>query len=259
MLQGLSWPLKLTQNSARHLPQLIQFSSCVLTRSGKLIFRDEWKPTPRFRSSPSQPAAPTAGYALLVPLVLKVPFCSYHSIRAHSPSHSWITIQSGSNVYRVPLPNWLDSFSTPDSPAAPVSESAHAPALPPASVSEPVSAPVSSPPYKPAGLPTPSVLEVEPEPQGFVARLLKDNDDVYNKLINHPFPQSLGNGSASLDGFRYYMIVSYLLRLHLDHLFTPNSNRVARHKVFRALCPLEDACCCPFARFQGHRGLRLTS
>ncbi len=115
----------------------------------------------------------------------------------------------------MPLPNWLDSFSdvtlTPASPAAaPVSESAYAPALAPASVSEHVSTPVSSPPHKPAGVLTPSVLEVEPQPEGFVARLLKDNKVVYNELINHPFPQSLGNGSASLDGFRYYMIVSYL-------------------------------------------------
>ncbi|KAG6843380.1 hypothetical protein H0H87_005260, partial [Tephrocybe sp. NHM501043] len=39
-----------------------------------------------------------------------------------------------------------------------------------------------------------------------VTKLLKDNIDVYEELLNHPFPQSLGNGTASLDGFRYYMI-----------------------------------------------------
>jgi hypothetical protein len=43
-----------------------------------------------------------------------------------------------------------------------------------------------------------------------VAELLKRNQDVFDEVINHPFPRALGNGTASLDGFRYYMIVSHL-------------------------------------------------
>ena len=43
-----------------------------------------------------------------------------------------------------------------------------------------------------------------------VAELLKKNEDVFDEVINHPFPRALGKGTASLDGFRYYMIVGYL-------------------------------------------------
>ncbi|KAI6107725.1 hypothetical protein EV401DRAFT_429959 [Pisolithus croceorrhizus] len=42
--------------------------------------------------------------------------------------------------------------------------------------------------------------------EGAVAELLKRNRDVFEKIINHSFPRKLGDGTASLDGFRYYMI-----------------------------------------------------
>ncbi|KAI6160606.1 hypothetical protein EDD17DRAFT_1600181 [Pisolithus thermaeus] len=44
------------------------------------------------------------------------------------------------------------------------------------------------------------------DPEGAVAELLKRNCDVFEKIINHSFPRKLGDGTASLDGFRYYMI-----------------------------------------------------
>ncbi|KAJ7762886.1 hypothetical protein B0H16DRAFT_1805605 [Mycena metata] len=48
-------------------------------------------------------------------------------------------------------------------------------------------------------------------PADAVAELLERNKDAYNNVINHPFPRALGDGTASLDGFRHYMIVSKLL------------------------------------------------
>ena len=80
----------------------------------------------------------------------------------------------------------------------------------------------------------------------------KDNDDVFDRLINHPFPQALGDGSASLDGFRYYMIVSEARRFfHLDYALTPN--RVARHIVSGGLRALKDGCGCLVPQLQGRR------
>lgn len=79
---------------------------------------------------------------------------------------------------------------------------------------------VPTPPPSTAAVPKPEAvkplatsptLKSPPQPQlqeDAVEKLLKDNDDVFDSLINHPFPQALGDGSASLDGFRYYMIVS---------------------------------------------------
>ncbi|KAJ7744664.1 hypothetical protein B0H16DRAFT_1559768 [Mycena metata] len=52
-----------------------------------------------------------------------------------------------------------------------------------------------------------------PQPQiqeGAVAELLEKNQDVFDKVLNHPFPQAFGKGSASLDGFRHYMIQDWL-------------------------------------------------
>ncbi|KAJ7722699.1 hypothetical protein B0H16DRAFT_1599958, partial [Mycena metata] len=52
-------------------------------------------------------------------------------------------------------------------------------------------------------LPSPS----QPQPQeDAVAELLRRNQKVFNEVINHPFPRAFGKGTASLDGFRYYMI-----------------------------------------------------
>ena len=41
-----------------------------------------------------------------------------------------------------------------------------------------------------------------------VQNLIDKSGGCYNNLTKHAFPQKLANGTASLDGFRYYMIVS---------------------------------------------------
>ena len=41
-----------------------------------------------------------------------------------------------------------------------------------------------------------------------VQDLINNSGGCYNELIGHEFPQKLANATASLDGFRYYMIVS---------------------------------------------------
>ncbi|KAJ7750655.1 hypothetical protein B0H16DRAFT_1549743 [Mycena metata] len=59
----------------------------------------------------------------------------------------------------------------------------------------------------PPGPVFPPQLQIQ---EGVVAELLEKNQDVYNKVINHPFPQAFGKGIASLDGFRHYMIQDWL-------------------------------------------------
>lgn len=78
--------------------------------------------------------------------------------------------------------------SAPPSAYAPRPESAYAPQL----------ESTSKPP------PQPELRE------DAVAELLEKNQDVLDEVINHPFPRALGKGTASLDGFRYYMIVGHL-------------------------------------------------
>ncbi|KAJ7744662.1 hypothetical protein B0H16DRAFT_1559759 [Mycena metata] len=53
-------------------------------------------------------------------------------------------------------------------------------------------------------------LPPQPQIQGAVAELLEKNQDVFDRVLNHPFPQAFGKGSASLDGFRHYMIANWL-------------------------------------------------
>ena len=80
------------------------------------------------------------------------------------------------------------------------------------SASAPASTITAGPTPAPASTPTPAPTS-QPQSQlqeDAVAELLKRNKDVLDELINHPFPRTLGNGTASLDGFRYYMIVSHL-------------------------------------------------
>ncbi|KAG8710426.1 hypothetical protein FRC09_000143 [Ceratobasidium sp. 395] len=50
----------------------------------------------------------------------------------------------------------------------------------------------------------------------FIRALIEDNEDVWKRLVNHPFCLLMGNGSASLDGFKEYMIndIRFLLRLY---------------------------------------------
>ncbi|KAJ7511528.1 hypothetical protein B0H11DRAFT_707716 [Mycena galericulata] len=61
----------------------------------------------------------------------------------------------------------------------------------------------------PAASPLTPGSTVPPGPQfkeDAVAELLERNKDVFDNVINHQFPRALGEGTASLDGFRYYMI-----------------------------------------------------
>jgi hypothetical protein len=91
----------------------------------------------------------------------------------------------------------------PSTPPPPTTLPAPAPAPAPAPPPPPPAAAAAAPPTPPKPPPQSQLQE------DAVAKLLEDNDDVFDKLINHPFPQALGDGSASLDGFRYYMIVSH--------------------------------------------------
>ncbi|KAG6819745.1 hypothetical protein H0H93_009092 [Arthromyces matolae] len=119
--------------------------------TGELIFRDEWKPTPRTRTQTTESHRLQQGQASPGP----------------PPSPATTTTPTTSR----PSPG----------PATP-------PGVPPTQLfHEPITQP--------------------PDPiEDAVAKLLRINHDVFDGLLNHPFPRSLGNGSASLDGFRYYMI-----------------------------------------------------
>ncbi|KAF8125682.1 hypothetical protein K438DRAFT_1005370 [Mycena galopus ATCC 62051] len=72
--------------------------------------------------------------------------------------------------------------------------------------------PVSTPLPSAASAPALPVLPGPPPPpqpqiqEDAVAELLKKNKAVFDQVINHSFPRKLGEGTASLDGFRYYMI-----------------------------------------------------
>ncbi|KAG9120563.1 hypothetical protein FRC07_003888 [Ceratobasidium sp. 392] len=44
----------------------------------------------------------------------------------------------------------------------------------------------------------------------FVDALIENNKDLWTKLLNHPFCQKMGNGSARLDGFKDYMVQDFL-------------------------------------------------
>jgi len=124
-------------------------------------------------------------------------FSSCRLVRAQSQSLSWL----------APILNHLGlsggiqpQQDQPSSPSPPTTLPAPAPA-PPVPASPPAAVPASPAPPK-----------CPPQPQlqdDAVGKLLEDNDDVFDRLINHPFPRALGDGSASLDGFRYFMIVSH--------------------------------------------------
>ncbi|KAJ7858373.1 hypothetical protein B0H14DRAFT_662277 [Mycena olivaceomarginata] len=54
---------------------------------------------------------------------------------------------------------------------------------------------------------------LSPELEGLAGpteELLARNQDVFDAVINHAFPRAFGKGSASLDGFRYYMVQDML-------------------------------------------------
>ncbi|KAJ7842386.1 hypothetical protein B0H14DRAFT_2586401 [Mycena olivaceomarginata] len=53
---------------------------------------------------------------------------------------------------------------------------------------------------------------------GPAAELVARNQDLFDAVINHPFPRAFGTGTASLDGFRYYMVQ--------DMLYLPTCTRI---------------------------------
>ncbi|QRV81663.1 UNC-50 family protein [Ceratobasidium sp. AG-Ba] len=56
--------------------------------------------------------------------------------------------------------------------------------------------------------------------QDFIDALIEDNKELWDRFQNHPFPAMMGNGSASLEGFKNYMIQDFLyLRGYLRFLF----------------------------------------
>ncbi|KAJ7750600.1 hypothetical protein B0H16DRAFT_1887778 [Mycena metata] len=84
--------------------------------------------------------------------------------------------------------------------------------LPTPSAYAPASESPSSTATGPASLLSPGHT-LPPQPQiqeGAVAELLEKNQDVFKKVIDHRFPCALGDGTASLDGFRNYMIQDWL-------------------------------------------------
>ncbi|KAK2460463.1 hypothetical protein APHAL10511_007510 [Amanita phalloides] len=130
-------------------------------KADRLIFRDEWKPTPRTRNSTTQPPSP--------------------------PPNAWA---QGSMIH-------FSLFHSSPSSTSPSPSHAPAPSPPP----PPSAAAGPVPPFPPKPAPQPQV-----QVDGAVAELIKKNNVIYDTLINHPFPKTFGDGSASLDGFRYYMI-----------------------------------------------------
>lgn len=52
-----------------------------------------------------------------------------------------------------------------------------------------------------------------PKKPDAVDSLIENNKEVWDAFISHKFPPMLANGSAPLDGFRYFMIVSQARRM----------------------------------------------
>jgi len=143
-------------------------------RTDNLIFRDEWKPTPRTRDRKS------TTQSWFIPMLENL---------------NWIEL----------LRSMQDPFTTastePEPEPASDSESAPSASAPSASARSTSARPSAA---------TESSSQAPPQPKEKpVDKLLKDNEDVYKRLVNHPFPRALGDGTASLDGFRYYMIVGH--------------------------------------------------
>ncbi|KAJ7765234.1 hypothetical protein B0H16DRAFT_414896 [Mycena metata] len=133
-----------------------------------LIFRPEWRPTSRTRTSTGQPPGAKQTF-------------------------SWASLVKG-ELSRAGL---YPDQAPPTSPASTASA---------ASASSTATSPTSA-----ASPGTPGdTLPPRPPVQDAVAELLKRNRDAFNNVINHPFPRALGEGTASLDGFRHYMIQDWL-------------------------------------------------
>ncbi|KAF8153689.1 hypothetical protein K438DRAFT_362417 [Mycena galopus ATCC 62051] len=142
----------------------------------KLIFRPEWRPTPRTRSSTGTPGAnqPLSWTSVVRNLL------SRSGLQQNEPS-----LPPGPHTERRSPPD-SDSHSESDAPP----ETAYARGPQPGSTSVPP--------------PQPELWE------DAVTELFERNKDVFDEVFNHPFPRSLGKGTASLDGFRYYMMQDML-------------------------------------------------
>ncbi|KAJ7740129.1 hypothetical protein B0H16DRAFT_1694352 [Mycena metata] len=144
-----------------------------------LIFRPEWRPEPRTRSSVTQPAPATRAF-------------SWASLVKDQLSRAGLH-------HDQPLPTHPASQSS----------TASAESAPTTSATSPPTASTTSPPST-ASAAAPMPGSTASPPQNAVEELVKRNQKAYDKVVNHPFPRSLGDGTASLDGFRYYMIQDWL-------------------------------------------------
>ncbi|KAJ7757878.1 hypothetical protein B0H16DRAFT_656624 [Mycena metata] len=142
-----------------------------------LIFRPEWRPEPRTRSSVTQPAPATRAF-------------SWASLVKDQLSRAGLH-------HDQPLPTHPASPSSTASAESPPTASA-------------TSASTTSPPSTASAASSPIPGSTAPPPQDAVAELVKRNQKAFDKVVNHPFPRALGEGTASLDGFRYYMIQDWL-------------------------------------------------
>ncbi|KAF8133163.1 hypothetical protein K438DRAFT_1998216 [Mycena galopus ATCC 62051] len=123
----------------------------------ELVFRPEWRPTPRARSSTCRP----------------------QGIPAANQSSSWLSFTR----------NELSRYGQLQEDQPLVAPDAHAKRTLPS--------PYASPPVSTSVPPPPPALSKDA-----VAELLKKNQDVFNEVINHPFPQALDKGLQSPTPFQ---------------------------------------------------------
>lgn len=176
-----------------HIVQSISLLIYLLAPSNdQIIFRKEWEPTRRFRVVSREENKPR--WKIFVETAVT-------AARVISGFESPQPQKNQPSTSSTPLHDLAPSTPAP----APVPAPTPAPAPAPAPASAPVPAPA------PLAAPATAAVVVPAQAQQLlpVEQLLDYNKDVYNQLIEHPFPKSLGGGTASLDGFRYYLIVRH--------------------------------------------------
>ncbi|KAF7306280.1 Heme oxygenase-like protein [Mycena indigotica] len=137
-----------------------------------LTFRPEWRPTPRKRSTINQP--------------IQLPW--------ETASGGWLA-STINQVNRAVV-----SGSPWPGPLAPASSTPSPFPQPTANTTSPSPATQTSAPVVPSYQAQPKISE------DLVAQLLERYKVAYDRVIDHAFPTAMGNGTASLDGFRYYML-----------------------------------------------------
>ncbi|KAJ7740814.1 hypothetical protein B0H16DRAFT_1757534 [Mycena metata] len=120
---------------------------------------------------------------------------------------SWVSLVkdelSRAGLYpKQPLP--ASPASTASATSLPSTVSAASPPSTASAASPPSEASAASPGTAGGTLPP------RPQVSDAVAELLRKNQKAFDDVINHPFPRALGEGTASLDGFRHYMIQDWL-------------------------------------------------